>query len=97
MIFQGGWDGHEPGLVAERFGKMMEKHGYSCEISGSQDVLADQEKVMAMDLIIPCWTMGEIRPEYRKTSVLRLPREPVLQAVTEECVMPSARMWSGNL
>ena len=49
LIFQGGWDGHEPGLVAERFGKMMEKHGYSCEISGSQDVLADREKVMAMD------------------------------------------------
>lgn len=66
LIFQGGWDGHEPGLVAERFGKMMEKHGYSCEISGSQDVLADQEKVMAMDLIIPCWTMGEINPDYRK-------------------------------
>jgi len=66
LIFQGGWDGHEPALVAKRFGKMMEKHGYSCEISDSQEVLADQEKVMAMDLIIPCWTMGEIRPEYRK-------------------------------
>ena len=57
LIFQGGWDGHEPALVAERFGKMMEKHGYSCEISDTQDVLADREKVMAMDLIIPCWTM----------------------------------------
>ena len=66
LIFQGGWDGHEPALVAERFGKMMEKHGYSCEISDTQDVLADREKVMAMDLIIPCWTMGEIKPEYCK-------------------------------
>ena len=44
LIFQGGWDGHEPALVAERFGKMMEKHGYSCEISDSQEVLADQER-----------------------------------------------------
>lgn len=41
LIFQGGWDGHEPALVAKRFQAMVEKHGYSCEVSDSQDVLAD--------------------------------------------------------
>ena len=27
LIFQGGWDGQEPALVAHRFQTMLEKHG----------------------------------------------------------------------
>ncbi len=27
LIFQGGWDGHEPALVARRFKGMLERHG----------------------------------------------------------------------
>lgn len=66
LIFQGGWDGHEPVLVADRFKKMLEKHGYCVEVYDSQEILGDQELLMEMDLIVPCWTMGEIRPEYRE-------------------------------
>ena len=43
LIFQGGWDGHEPALVARRFKGMLERHGYACEVSDTQDVLADAE------------------------------------------------------
>ena len=64
LIFQGGWDGHEPALVARRFKGMLERHGYACEVSDTQDVLADAEKLMGLDLIVPCWTMGEIKSEY---------------------------------
>lgn len=64
IIFQGGWDGHEPKLVARRMKRMAEKHGYSAEIFDSQDILADKERLMDADLIVPCWTMGEILPEY---------------------------------
>lgn len=63
LIFQGGWDGHEPEKVAKRFQQMLEKYGYTCEVYDSQEVLMDREKLMQMDLIVPCWTMGEIRPE----------------------------------
>lgn len=66
LIFQGGWEGHEPKLVSERFAGLLQKHGYSCEIYDSQEVLADQDLLMKMDLIVPCWTMGEIRPEFCK-------------------------------
>ncbi len=64
LIFQGGWDGHEPELVAKRFASLLEKHGYRCTISDTQDCLADLDALKALDLIVPCWTMGEIRPEY---------------------------------
>ena len=62
MIFQGGWDGHEPVLVSNRFKGLLEKHGYSCEIFDHQEILEDLEYLMQLDLIVPCWTMGEIAP-----------------------------------
>ena len=64
LIFQGGWDGHEPKLTSKRFARLMEKHGYSCEIVDSQDRLGDGEYLKALDLIVACWTMGEIPNEY---------------------------------
>lgn len=66
VIFEGGWDGHEPELVSRRFGRLMEAHGYHVEIADSQEVLGDKKKLMEVDLIIPCWTMGEIDPGYRE-------------------------------
>ncbi len=66
LIFQGGWDGHEPAQVARRFAGIMTKYGYACEIHSNQDILLDQAYLMDMDLIIPCWTMGEIAPGARE-------------------------------
>ena len=45
LIFQGGWDGHEPKLVSARFGKLLEEAGYAVEIYDTQDCLADKEKL----------------------------------------------------
>jgi len=64
LIFQGGWDGHEPKLTSKRFAGMLEKHGYNCTITDTQDALADAEALKQLDLIVACWTMGEIKHEY---------------------------------
>ena len=32
LIFQGGWDGHEPQLTSKRFAGMLEKNGIAAEI-----------------------------------------------------------------
>ena len=64
LIFQGGWDGHEPKLVSARFGRMLEEAGYSVEIYDTQDPLGDRDHLMELDLIVACWTMGEIKNEY---------------------------------
>lgn len=64
LIIQGGWQGHEPKLTSKRFAGLMEKNGYSCEISDTLDVLADLDYLMGLDLVIACWTMDKINKEY---------------------------------
>lgn len=64
LIFQGGWDGHQPGLVSARFGRILEKHGFEVEIYDTLDCLQDREKLAEYDLIVPCWTGGTIPHEY---------------------------------
>lgn len=64
LVVQGGWDGHEPELTSKRFASMMEKHGYKATISDTLDVLASYEDLLEYDLLVFCWTMGEIKNEY---------------------------------
>ncbi|MBM6900983.1 ThuA domain-containing protein, partial [Gemmiger formicilis] len=64
LILQGGWDGHEPQLTSKRFAGLLEKHGYACTISDTLDVLGDLDRLMDLDLIVACWTMGEIDHRY---------------------------------
>ena len=66
LVFQGGWDGHEPVLVSKRFTEILEKEGFSVEISDTLDCLKDADTLMKLDLLVPCWTMGGIDHEYTK-------------------------------
>ena len=63
-IVQGGWDGHEPKLTSKRFAGLLEKNGYEATIFDSLDCLGDLEALMQVDLLVACWTMGEIKREY---------------------------------
>lgn len=69
LIFQGGWDGHEPELVSKRFASLLEKHGYEVTVTDTMDTLRDRDYVMSMDLIVPCWTGGDIPGECRENIV----------------------------
>ncbi len=64
LIFQGGWDGHEPELTSKRFGRLLEAEGFEVEIFDTLDCLADLDKLMGLDLIVACWTGGNIEHEY---------------------------------
>ena len=64
LIFQGGWDGHEPQLTSRRFAGLLEKNGIAAEIYDTTDCLADYEKLLTYDLIVACWTGGELKWEY---------------------------------
>lgn len=64
LLFQGGWDGHQPKEVSARFARILTESGFQAEVVDTLEPLADLEKLMALDLIVPCWTMGEIPHEY---------------------------------
>lgn len=66
LIIQGGWDGHEPVQVSARFARLLKEDGFSVEISDSLEVLGDLEMLRGLDLLVACWTMGEIKGEYTK-------------------------------
>jgi len=60
LIAWGGWDGHEPDKIAAIFNKTLLAEGFDVQVSDSLDAFSDQEKLKALDLIVPIWTMGEI-------------------------------------
>ena len=62
-IFQGGWDGHEPVQVSARFARLLREHDFEVEVSDTLDSFLDLEKLKALDLIVPVWTMGKITNE----------------------------------
>jgi type 1 glutamine amidotransferase len=66
LIVWGGWLGHQPEEVAAIFRGILEEEGFFVEVSDTLEAFADKEKLKALDLIIPVWTMGEIRKELVK-------------------------------
>ncbi|NLB37979.1 MAG: hypothetical protein GX810_01855, partial [Clostridiales bacterium] len=65
-ILNGGWDGHEPNKTSARFAAILRSHGYEATIFDTLDCLADEAAVRELDLIVPCWTGGQINHEYTR-------------------------------
>lgn len=60
LIVWGGWDGHEPKQCAEIFAPILRDNGFDVEVSDTLDSYLNKEKMMALDLVVPIWTMGTI-------------------------------------
>ena len=72
LVVWGGWDGHEPKQVGVIVERELKAKGFEVEVSDSLDAFLDAEKLKSLDLIVPIWTMGEIKNEQLN---------PVLEAV----------------
>jgi type 1 glutamine amidotransferase len=66
LIVWGGWEGHEPKQCADIFAPLLEEAGFELEISDTLDSYTHAEKLRALDLIVPVWTMGEISKEQQQ-------------------------------
>src|SRR5215212_5273285 len=66
LVVWGGWEGHEPKQCADIFAPLLREHGFEVEVSDTLDSYLDQEKMMALDLVVPIWTMGTITREQEK-------------------------------
>ena len=60
LIVWGGWDGHEPEKVAHIFRDALTEKKFEVEVSNTLDSFLDKQKLAALDLIVPVWTMGKI-------------------------------------
>lgn len=60
LIVWGGWSGHQPEQVANLFRGLLEAEQFEVEVSNTLEAFADGDKLRALDLIVPVWTMGEI-------------------------------------
>ena len=63
LIVWGGWAGHEPKPTTDLFAPILQAKGFDVEISDSLDVYLDKDKMNALSLVVPVWTMGTITRE----------------------------------
>ena len=60
LIVYGGWAGHEPDKVGAILEKALVDNGFEVEMSRTLEAFADEDNLLAKDLIVPCWTMGKL-------------------------------------
>ena len=69
LIFQGGWDGHQPDQCAALFAGKLSERGFAVEVAATLDVLDDAARLQTFDLIVPLWTGGKLTPAQEKNLV----------------------------
>jgi type 1 glutamine amidotransferase len=57
LILCGGWDGHEPKLVTERFKKFLESEDFEVAVEEKLEILQNLDRLKELALFIPVWTM----------------------------------------
>ncbi|MER6144970.1 ThuA domain-containing protein [Streptomyces sparsogenes] len=67
LVVRGGWEGHSPVRITDLFLPFLEEHGFTIETAESLDVYGDADRLAATDLVVHCWTMGQIAPEQSRT------------------------------
>lgn len=63
LITWGGWDGHQPDVVAQLFAGMLTAEGMAVTVTDSLSCFDDADALAVYDLIVPVWTMSEIGKE----------------------------------
>jgi hypothetical protein len=63
LVVRGGWEGHVPVPASDRYADALKRDGYEVTVSDSLDSYLDQDLLAATDLIVQCWTMGQITGE----------------------------------
>lgn len=62
-IVKGGWDGHEPDKVSERFARILRNEGFEVTIFDSLSALENFDELKEIDLLVPAWTGGALNWE----------------------------------
>jgi type 1 glutamine amidotransferase len=73
LIFQGGWEGHEPAEVAEILAGILKEEEFEVKVTDTLTTL-EEEDLTTYDLIVPNWTQDTITKEQL---------EPLIAAVAD--------------
>jgi type 1 glutamine amidotransferase len=65
LVVRGGWEGHSPQEATDRFIPFLCDQGFDVAVSETLDSYLDAESMARTDLVVQCWTMGEITKEQR--------------------------------
>lgn len=63
LVVRGGWPGHSPVESTELFLPFLKDEGFEVVVEESLEAYADAEYMAGVDLVVQCWTMGEILPD----------------------------------
>ncbi|MCX6983571.1 MAG: ThuA domain-containing protein, partial [Lentisphaerae bacterium] len=66
LVTWGGWNGHEPEQCAKIIADVLIREGFDVELTASLDCYADVDKINALSLIVPAWTMSQIAGDQEK-------------------------------
>jgi uncharacterized protein len=73
-ILTGGWPGHDPEGVAAWTGERLRSLGLTSEVVRDLDALLEPDALEALALIVPNWSMGEIRRDQTTALVTAVER-----------------------
>lgn len=63
LITWGGWDGHQPDVVAALLARWLREAGMDVQVTDSLSCFDDPATLADLNLIVPVWTMSEISKE----------------------------------
>jgi type 1 glutamine amidotransferase len=66
LVVWGGWNGHEPKQTTDIAADLLRAAGFEVEVHDNMDVYKDADKMKALSLVVPCWTMGQIAGDQEK-------------------------------
>ncbi len=60
VVVRGGWAGHVPVEATDLFIPFLREQGFAVEVHDSLAIYADAARMAGVDLVVQCWSMGEI-------------------------------------
>jgi type 1 glutamine amidotransferase len=60
LVVRGGWEGHDPVGSSDLFIPHLRDSGFDVVVEDSLEVYADETVMTDVDLIVQCWTVGDI-------------------------------------
>lgn len=62
LVVRGGWDGNHPVQTTNLFLPFLHESGFEVLVEDSLEVYEDEDLLLGTDLILHCWTRGDITP-----------------------------------